>query len=59
MLFVAGIEQGGFDAVADARLAEDIADMCLDGLGAQEKFLRNFIIGHTFADIRQDLHFPP
>ena len=59
MMLVAGVEQGGFDAVADARLSEDVPDMRLDGLGAQEKFLGNFIVGHAFADIRQDLHFPP
>ena len=59
MLVIAGVEQGGFDPVADACLSEDIPDVRLDGLGAQEKFLGNFIVGHAFADIRQDLHFPP
>ena len=59
MLFEAGVKQGGFDTVADARFPEDVADMRLDGLGAQEKFLGNFVVGHAFADVGQNFHFPP
>ena len=58
-LLVADIEKDCFDAVADACFFEDVADMRLDGLGAQEKFLGNFFVGHAFTDESQDLHFPP
>ena len=58
-LLVTDVEKNGFDAVADACFFEDVADMRLDGLGAQEKFLGNFFVGHAFADERHDLHFPP
>ena len=50
LLLVADVEKHGFYAVADACFFEDIADMRLDGLGAQDKFLGNFIVGHAFAD---------
>ena len=44
------IYKRGLNPIPDLGLREDIADMCLDGLGAQEKFLSNFFVGHAFAE---------
>ena len=55
---MARVDKRGFHPVPDSGLFEDIAQMGLDGLGAEEKSPGNFFVGHAFADESQNLNFP-
>jgi hypothetical protein len=45
-------------AIRDSELAEDVADMVGDGLGAEAQLLRNLGIGAALGDELEDFGFP-
>ena len=52
------IQKRGLDPILDPSLLEGVAQMGLDGLGAYEKLIGDFFIGHAVADQFHNLHLP-
>src|SRR5689334_15515896 len=51
-------EHDGLDAVADSELAEDVRNVALDGLLAQDELGRNLGVAETAREELEDLSFP-
>src|SRR5437016_14129961 len=52
---LAGGKDGGFGAVRQAQLAEDLLDVKLDGMDAQEEVAGDLGIGHAARDTTEDV----
>jgi hypothetical protein len=50
------IQKRGLNPISDLGLQEHVAQMSLDGLGAYEKLIGDFFIGHAVADQFHNLH---